>query len=284
MSSDTSKIVKNTSTAFVKSMKRRSKIQDISETGIVILNYDQECYPFESVMIENLIEKKLIDHEVSLDKLHQNLMPADMEVDADGNNAVLKALYETNNVMSILYSKFMKEIILPFIGENCYVQKTPTNRFSFPFSKGMTDRDYHNDIMLGHPPEVVNVWVPLTNTSKSRSFSILGLSDSLNFLKKYDNNLSDLHYAIWNDDNLFAAIQKKATIVEMKPGEVMLFDSRCIHSSTLNSSEYTRVSIDVRIIALEEYLKLPFKYIGTGRRRAQFIPGDYYTLDPLSSK
>jgi hypothetical protein len=35
--------------------------------------------------------------------------------------------------------------------------------------------------------------------------------------------------------------------------------------------------MDVRIIPVRDYNNLPFTYIGTGRRKSEFITGDYYS-------
>ena len=70
---------------------------------------------------------------------------------------------------------------------------------------------------------------------------------------------------------------KNSIFVELSPGKALLFDSRCFHASVMNEANYTRVSMDVRIIPERDYDNLPFTYIGTGRRKSQFIAGDYYS-------
>ena len=280
MSNIKSKIFDNQSSDFINSLKHRSRIQNINESGMIILNYDQYKYPFANAMVNSLIKRGYIDKDISLDQLHQYLLHEDMNVDQNQINNVIKSLYDADLEMTILYGQLMSDIIVPAIGQNCFIQKTPTNRFSFPFSKGMTDRDYHNDIMLGHPPEEINVWIPFTDASQSRSFQILPLSFSLELLERYQYNLPDLHNAIWNDDKLFYLLQEKANCVELMPGKVLLFDSRCIHAAIINKSKYTRVSMDVRVLPTEDYDNLPFAYIGTGRRQSHFVPGDYYNANP----
>jgi sporadic carbohydrate cluster 2OG-Fe(II) oxygenase len=280
MSNQKTKIFDNQSSDFINSLKCHSRIQDINESGVITLNYDQDKYPFADAMVNSLIKRGYIDKEISLDQLHKYLLPEDMNVDPNQINNVIKSLYEADFEMTNLYNQFISDVIVPAIGTNCFIQKTPTNRFSFPFSQGMTDRYYHNDIMLGHPPEEINIWIPFTDSSKSRSFQILPLSFSLEMLEMYQYNLPDLHNAIWNDDDLFSLFQKKANCVELKPGEVLLFDSRCIHAAKINKSKYSRVSMDVRVLPVEDYDNLPFTYIGTGRKESHFIPGDYYNDNP----
>ena len=66
--------------------------------------------------------------------------------------------------------------------------------------------------------------------------------------------------------------------------KLLLFDSRCIHASTLNKSNFTRVSMDVRVIPKNDYLNLPIKYQGTGRMQSNFAPGDYYHEHALNAR
>ena len=61
---------------------------------------------------------------------------------------------------------------------NFYFQKTPTIRVHCPNS----DKDnhypmFHNDIILGHPPQEINVWMSLTK-NKNTGFWIMSKNDS----------------------------------------------------------------------------------------------------------
>ena len=262
---------------FITSLKRTSFIQMIDNSGHLVIDYNPEKFPFSSSMMDLLIERKFLKKPVSLDQLHNYLPFEDMQVDKNQINNVIKSLYDTNQTITNLYQKFMSEIIANHIGENAYIQKTPTNRFSFPFSKGMSYRDYHIDIMLGHPPEEINVWVPFTNSSLAKSFKILPLEYSLELLNKYNYDMQAIHFEIWNNNKLFDSLEKNSIFVDLRPGQALLFDSRCFHASVLNESNYTRVSMDVRIIPANAYDNLPFTYVGTGRRKSEFIVGDYYS-------
>jgi len=262
---------------FITSLKRTSFIQKIDNSGHLVIDYNPDKIPFSSSIIDLLVDRKFLKNRIRLDRLHDYLSLEDMKVDKNQINNVIKSFYDTNKSMQNLYQKLMSEIIVNHIGQNAYIQKTPTNRFSFPFSKGMSYRDYHIDIMLGHPPEEINVWVPFTNSSLTKSFKILPLDYSLELLSKYNYDMQVIHFEIWNNDKLFESLEKNSIFVELSPGKALLFDSRCFHASVMNESNYTRVSMDVRIIPERDYDNLPFTYIGTGRRKSQFIAGDYYS-------
>ncbi len=277
MSNENSKIFKTDSPEFVKSMDRVSWIQQLDSSGICKYKYDYNEFKFDKEILSILKNRKFIKQSDKLDKIHKELPETDMEVDVNQINNIVKTFYEPSEQMKALYRTFMAKCVQPIIKKNLYFQNTPTFRFSFPKSKGMTKRDYHNDIMLGHPPEEINVWVPFTNSSLSRSFVILDLKKSLELQKEFNYNMSSLHQAIWKDTKIKEYCDRHSQVVELSEGEFILFDSRCIHAAILNDSDYTRVSMDVRVIQIEEYNLLPFTYVGTGRRQAKFTPEDYYS-------
>lgn len=277
MSNENSLIFNNKSKEFINSMSRKSWIQNISTTGIMIYDYDYDKFKFDHHVIELLTDRKFISKTYCLDQIHKELSSRDMEVDVNQINNVVKTCYEPSERINEVYSDFMHKIVQPIIGESLYFQKTPTFRFSFPKSKGMTKRDYHNDIMLGHPPEEINVWVPFTNSAESRSFVIMDIEKSLQLLDEYDNDMESIHAAIWKDDKVKKFCDNNCSVVTVDKGQFILFDSRCIHAAILNESDYTRVSMDVRVISENEYNNLPINYVGTGRRQSKFVPGDYYS-------
>ena len=276
MSNAESIIFNSDSLEFRGSLSRTSWIQSFSDNGKIVFKYNYDDYNFDKAIIDLLKERNFIHSSKHLDKIHEELSADDMSVDVNQINNIVKTCYETNDHIGNLYHKFIKECVQPIMDDQIYFQKTPTFRFSFRRSIGMTKRDYHNDIMLGHPPEEVNVWIPFTNSSESKSFVILPLDKSLYLLKKFDFNLQSLHQAIWKDDKIKQFCDDNTEIVTLDKGEFLVFDSRCLHAAILNESDFTRVSMDIRIIRLNEYNKLPFTYIGTGRRKSKFIPNDYY--------
>jgi sporadic carbohydrate cluster 2OG-Fe(II) oxygenase len=264
-------------------LKRRSRIQNIDESGVIILNYDPEQYPFLRFLTSLLIENDFMMNDTSLEKLHTNLQQKDMDVDLYGFNKITASTYASSEELKSLYKQFMSEVIIPLIGQDSYIQKTPTNRFSFPFANGVNERFYHNDLMLGHPPEEINVWVPFTNTIKSQSFKILPLDKSIVLLETYNFKLEDLKNAISNDDSVYSFINENSHYVEMSLGEAMLFDSRCLHGVRKNRSEFSRASMDIRILPVDDFSIRPFKYKGSKgtKRQSHFTPGDYYFNDPV---
>ena len=72
-----------------------------------------------------------------------------------------------------------------------------------------------------------------------------------------------------------AECSKSAPEVDTVAGEILILDSRCFHSGEplLN---HTRISMDIRIISVSDYEKLPITYQGAGRMKILFAPGGCY--------
>ena len=261
-----------------KHLKYRTRLPVIKDSGIFNLDYDQNLYPFAESFKKILIEKNLIHSDLLLEDIHSFLDKKDKAVDIFGFNQMTRLTYDTSAEFTNLYMRFMQEIIIPFIGKDCYAQKTPTNRFSFPFAEGVNTRFYHSDIMLGHPPTEINIWLPFTKTLSTQSFKVLPLSLSLELLEVYNYDLEELESKIKSDNSVYSLIEKNSFYVDLLPGQCLIFDSRCLHAVKLNKSEKTRISMDARIIIKEDYDNLPYKFMGNKgtRKRSEFIPGDYY--------
>ena len=134
------------------------------------------------------------------------------------------------------------------------------------------------DSCLGHPPNEINIWIPLTklHPKEFHSFNISSVNDSKNVLANFDYNPSKI-------DN-FRKIRGKELEYVLNPYEVktqygnaLIFDARCMHSA-MPVLYHTRVSIDIRILPVDEFQKLPYKFIGTGRMKMPWIPGHGYDL------
>ena len=261
-----------------KYLKLPGRLKAIEKSGIITLDYDDILYPFSECFKKMLIEKNLMTSNVSLENLHTSLDQKDKEVDIYGFNNVTRSTYETNDEFKSIYARFMQEVVVPFIGEDSYIQKTPTNRFSFPFSDGVNSRFFHTDIMLGHPPSEINIWLPLTKTEITRSFKILPLSLSLELIETYNYDLEELENKILTDDDLYSLIKKNSFYVDLMPGQCLIFDSRCLHGVRKNKSSYARISMDSRLITKVDYDNLPYEFVGSKgtKRQSKFMPGDYY--------
>jgi ectoine hydroxylase-related dioxygenase (phytanoyl-CoA dioxygenase family) len=167
-----------------------------------------------------------------------------------------------------------------WLGEDGIFQLSPTIRFYFPHAEGFNWRlNYHTDIMLGHPPQEINIWIPLTRVYGSNSMRLMPLEPSLAILRRYDFDFKAYAEAVQTSDALQDELNDLSFVIEGELGEAVLFDSRCLHVLQNNQTEHSRASMDLRVMPHREYQALDMKYVGTGRRLMPFTTGQYYSSE-----
>src|SRR2546425_681792 len=176
-----------------------------------------------------------------------------------------------------------KSILSDLFGTDLYFQNTPTMRFQFPHQDGFTWKPrIHTDIMLGHPPYEVNVWIPLTPAYSTNSMMIARMKDSIGLLEEVSFDFETFAYRVQRDSIFWDQCARVCHPVTLDYGSFLMFDPRCLHATQYNSTPHTRVSIDVRIIRREDLNNMKLAYRGTGRRKLRFAPGHYYHAQSCS--
>jgi hypothetical protein len=228
-----------------------------------------------------LVDKKIVsnDDKFELENLHSFIPKSLKSYDFDtGVNSLSQAFYETDNEFSNLYLEFIKTIYTNFFNFPFYFQKTPTIRFHCPDSDGSLHYPrYHCDTAYGHPPQSINLWLPLTSPSgeQQHGFRVMNLDNSRKVLRKYNYDFdSFIHHAI-NKKEFNQKLNELSPQVETIFGETLVFDSRSIHTGEALTS-HTRVSIDVRIIPVESFEREKFLFRGAGKMKSLYAPGHAY--------
>jgi len=179
-----------------------------------------------------------------------------------------------------LYLDFLRFIYKEVIKEDFYFQASPTIRFHVPeYNKHLTLPAWHCDVILGHPPAEMNIWLSLTDNSRS-DFWIGDMDNSRQWLEEYDFDFTAWKNICFSNNPDF---NKKGFSfckeVENIGSRIFLFDSRCIHAATYRgpSDLTTKVSIDLRVILKKDYEWVEINnrplYIGDGIKKAEFRPG-----------
>ena len=142
-----------------------------------------------------------------------------------------------------LYFKLIKYLEKKVFKEKIIFQNKPTLRLHFPNT--ISVGGYHFDSDYGHQKGSVNFWMPFTNSMKTAT--------------------------LW--------IETKKNKRDYKPrdtkwGEILTFDSDLKHGIEVNKEEYTRASMDFRIICKKNYKNS--KYYSP-KNKISFTLGNYYT-------
>lgn len=268
--------------------ERGSRIAD-EPRGQKIFRYDTARHPFAAEMTRLLVDKGLLTGAAAsspppLERLHEALSPDVMALDAGELNDVSRRFYDNDERFTQVYERFLAEVVGPqVVGGDFVFQTTPTIRFHFPHQAGFRWRPrYHTDVMLGHPPQEINLWLPVAGASGNASMRIAPMNESVALCKRLDLDFERLARGVQDNVALAGQCEAMSTPVELSYGQFLAFDSRCLHATQYNDTNWTRISLDFRAVPLADYEAIRLKYRGTGRRQMLFRRGEYY--DPRTSR
>lgn len=246
-----------------------------------------------------LIEKGFIRAPQPLATLHQVLPQADMILDENYLNAVTRALYQQDDGLRAAYLDVLRAL-RPLIGEDFVFQKAPILRFHLPArfpgklrtASGL-GLQQHSDTLGGHPFELLQVWLPLTDCEGSAALHISSRADGIAILSRflacighdearYRSGLDAFFAARDRDPELQRAIVASCPPCPMQRGQVLLFDPRCVHGGVENTSHRTRVSLDFRLMpgsVYDAFLRGPQAALSPRFRRGEIF--DAESIDAL---
>ncbi len=260
-----------------------SRIVRVQGTPIKTYGFSTTRYPLADLVIGLLTEKGFLSAADAgrlgdLTQLHRFLPRDAMAVDRSDTNAVSRAFFDTSPAFEDAYRRLIRDVVVgEVVHADCLFQRTPTMRFHFPHQDGCTWHPrVHTDLMLGHPPQEINLWLPLGRTEGTSAMRLASLEPSLALLEAIDFDYDRLAQAGQNDADFRRRWNDVSAPVELAYGEFIAFDPRCIHATQYNVSPLTRVSLDFRVIPVEDYETMRLPYRGTGRRRMAFARGAYY--------
>jgi sporadic carbohydrate cluster 2OG-Fe(II) oxygenase/sporadic carbohydrate cluster protein (TIGR04323 family) len=221
------------------------------------LNYDLKKYNFREWAIKVIQEK--FPEVVELEQIHNTLAP----------NEIVKLQMHVQNACSRkdfmqLFDAFVEEYIPPKIENKKYmIQRQGTLRVVIPQqAKAGRRLQFHQGVFVGNGRGCRTIWTPLTKAEKTNTMWIINLEKSREITKQFLEGK-------WTLDKFEDICLKNAWPVELHPGQSHLFFQEHLHGNVNNEEDYTRVSIDMRImIEGEEFgRRLPGGFVR--------MPGDH---------
>jgi len=285
-------------------MNSRININDIPQEELVSLMknefskkstfqsiFDEDCINLDiskhSLDFRDSIISKLKNMGITIDKLEDLHQSIDTELKEynfdDGVNKLSQHFYEMDENFYQVYLSFLRYIQSNFFKFDFYFQKTPTIRLHTPNSPNNNHYPrYHSDIIYGHPPQEINIWIPLTQPDplEHHGFKITDVKNTYHAFNDYDFNFEKFIHSAIHDHKMTEQCHHIAKDVETKFGEMLAFDSRCMHTG-MPLTQKSRISIDIRIIPKNELKTLQIDYQGKGRRKVLFIPGESYHISSI---
>ena len=274
---------------FVADMERCSPFQARHPRGSAVLHYDPRRFDFCGLVGDTLAAAGLIDRVAlaargdRLEYLHELVAAEHQAMDSSQQSEAARALYEMPAQFGRLYEQLLAEVVVPQLGLGpAHFQRTPTFRVFFPHAPGYPgETSYHSDIMIGHNPREVNVFVPLVRCAETRSLLFAELPESLELLREYDYDFARFGRDTQEDAALMARCQRMCQPLRVDVGDVVVFDSRCLHAGPANQTDLTRVTFDARVLPVADHRPQRNVYRGRGRRRADFSIGAYFSAQPV---
>lgn len=244
---------------------------------------DLDCGPFSSILrgeVIRILEKKGVCVPGGrLEDLHHSLTAEQKRYGFnDGVNLVTTYLYETDEQFIAQYHAMIKECVQQHFPYPFLFQAIPTIRIHCPDAENSHHYPrYHTDINYGHPPEEINLWIPLTEPlpPQQHGFRMMKLHDSQRLLAQYGFDFAPFIESAVTDRQFNERLNALAPQVSTPFGKMLAFDSRCIHTAE-PLLRHTRVSIDIRIIAEVDFEASEVLYQGVGRRKIRYLPGEAY--------
>jgi len=102
----------------------------------------------------------------------------------------------------------------------------------------------HSDTWSGDSPFEIVVWLPLVDCYKTKSMFILDPKKSSKFYRDFNNNGSK------SSNQIFNKIKKDLKWIDVKYGEVLLFNQSLPHGNVINQEKSTRWSMNCRFKSL----------------------------------
>jgi acetone carboxylase gamma subunit len=214
----------------------------------ILNNYDNNKYDFRPFAIECFKTGKL-------DMVHENNPSYEVfkefgpDVQTWYHEKFYNYLKTNGGEMQERYDNLIKDIILPYLNlKEALVQKFPSFRIQLPGNKAVAKM--HNDHTLGHPVGEINF--------------------SYSFTDMYDTN------TIYIEEMPRSKIFKP---MNMKANNNICFNANlCMHYNEINETGKSRMSMDYRILPLEN---LPKKDLYSHSTKQKFVEGGYYNLIKL---
>lgn len=220
-----------------------------------VLTYDTREYPFQELM------KKLLGFNGDITQCHTLVKDStqwdQISFQNDTATDFHKLYYKSPHYseMIALYHRFLQEWLLPQLEEEEYiVQKEPSFRIHIPNNTALGKRGdevddekigFHCDADYNHPAAEVNYMITITGQADSNSCYI-----------ESEPGKEDWHP------------------INIQYGEVHRFyGNKCRHFNKKNTTSYTRISFDFRIIPSSKYTEADSTAIHSGRK---FVVGEYY--------
>jgi len=229
-------------------------IEQLDADGSYVYDEIHRIFPAEDFATLDTIRNVILEstcrftnhHIPSLESLHHIINKADV-------NHLRMSLFEQINGSGFnwpdLVAKLAIRCISNTLGQDYLIQTKANLSIQMPFDETSV-LDIHSDCISGDSPWQLNLWIPLTRSTSSASMFLVSRSDTLDYLR----SLRQSTHCLDPQDEYTSLISKlnsyPRTFVNCDYGQILLFNPAVLHGNQLNTLDYTRFSINIRVKSL----------------------------------
>lgn len=168
----------------------------------------------------------------------------------------LFAKLNANPDTRLSYFRLATNLIQSLVGNELAMQNKVNLSIQQPFDQSSV-LELHSDVWTGDCPFQVVLWVPLADASETNAMFLLSPSESrVAYQRSLEGELGSMA-------EIHEAYRTKLRPIEVKYGEVLLFDSNCLHGNQLNTTQTTRWSLNCRFVSLLAPSTTPERRLGS---------------------
>jgi sporadic carbohydrate cluster 2OG-Fe(II) oxygenase len=141
------------------------------------------------------------------------------------------------------YYSIAKDYLNILVGNELVMQNKVNLSIQFPKDSSSL-LPLHSDTWSGDSPFEIVVWLPLVDCYKTKSMFILNPKKSKNLYKDFSKKNKS------NTDQIFNSIKKDLTWINIKYGQILIFNQSLPHGNIVNKENETRISLNCRFKSL----------------------------------
>lgn len=168
----------------------------------------------------------------------------------------LFAQLNTDQSIRIRYLRLARRLLEHLVGNELAMQVKVNLSIQQP-DDPTSVLDIHSDVWTGDSPFQVVLWTPLTDTRDSNAMFFLPPRESADAFRRVQSgelgSMSDVMHAYCD----------RISIIDLHVGQVLVFNSNCLHGNRLNETPTSRWSLNCRFTSLLAPATNPERRLGT---------------------
>lgn len=191
-------------------------------------------------IINRLLKKKISSvNSQTLNNFHNLIEKKDL-------NEIRLSIFHKLNSQKLFresYYEIAKEFLDVIVGNELVMQNKVNLSIQLPFDNSSL-LPIHSDTWQGDSPFEVVVWLPLVNCYKTKSMFLMKPESSKKLYKNF-HKIKNL-----NNNQIFKKYEKDLQWVNIKYGEILIFNQSLPHGNVVNIENETRWSMNCRFKSL----------------------------------